>query len=29
VAKRAGHIFDADGRWQGFVPMGLDAPVDD
>jgi DNA-binding Lrp family transcriptional regulator len=29
VAKRAGHIFDPDGRWQGFVPMGLDAPVDD
>jgi DNA-binding Lrp family transcriptional regulator len=29
VAKRAGHIFDSDGRWHGFVPMGLDAPVDD
>jgi DNA-binding Lrp family transcriptional regulator len=25
VAKRAGHIFDQDGRWSSFVPMGLDA----
>jgi DNA-binding Lrp family transcriptional regulator len=29
VAKRAGHIFDIDGRWQSFVPMGLDERVED
>ncbi|MCU1405721.1 MAG: AsnC family protein [Glaciihabitans sp.] len=29
VAKRAGHIFDDNGRWSSFVPMGLDARAND
>ncbi|PPF50901.1 hypothetical protein C5B94_15100 [Clavibacter michiganensis] len=28
VAKRTGHLFDDEGRWSSFVPMGLDAHVD-
>jgi len=29
VAKRAGHIFDGDGRWSSFVAMGLDERAED
>jgi DNA-binding Lrp family transcriptional regulator len=29
VAKRAGHIFDSDGHWESFVPMGLDERMED
>ena len=28
VAKRTGHLFDDEGRWSSFVPMGLDPHVD-